>query len=45
LYRYSEAKARADAGKPHSKQFMDFVERFGKQQQYCGPEPKVGFRV
>lgn len=34
------AAARMKAGKPHSEQFMGFVQRFGKQQQYCGADPK-----
>ena len=33
------AKARLASAKPHSKQFVDFVERFGKRALYCGPDP------
>ena len=33
------ARARNAAKKPHSKQFVDFAERFGKRASYCGSDP------
>ena len=33
------ARARNAAKKPHSKQFVEFAERFGKHASYCGSDP------